>query len=99
MLLDKPWLSGRQAFVESHHDAVVMAQERGVRRRRLQFGGGDLQQELNRIVMSQLPKSLIQILKKPARVRLPAPPHVIGQFSQTPDASGRRAINRLSVHL
>src|SRR5215470_16943501 len=98
ILFAEPGSSRRQAFVEGHHDAVVMAQERGVGSRRLQLGRGDLLQEFDRVVMGQLPKGLIQILKKPARVGLPAPPQVISQFGQTPYASGRRAIDRLNAH-
>src|SRR5262249_18693268 len=99
ILFAEPGSSRRQAFVEGHHDAVVMAQERGVGSRRLQLGRGDLLQEFDRVVMGQLPKGLIQILKKPSRVGLPTPPQVISQFGQTPYAGGRRAIDRLSAHL
>src|SRR5215510_2152935 len=98
ILFAEPGSSRRQAFVKSHHDAVVMAQERGVGSRRLQLGWGYLLQEFDRVVMGQLPKGLIQILKKPARVGLPAPPQIISQFGQTPYASGHRAIDRLNAH-
>jgi hypothetical protein len=98
MLFAEPGSSRRQAFVEGHHNSVVMAQECRVGSRRLQLGRGDLLQEFDRVVMGQLPKGLIQILKKPAPVGLPAPPQVISQFGQTPYASGRRAIDRLNAH-
>src|SRR5262249_16457606 len=98
MLFTKPRPSRRQGFVKSHHDAVVMAEERGIGSGRLQLGGRDLLQEFDRIVMGQLPQSFIQVLKKPARVRLPTPPQVIGQLSQTPDASRRRTISSLCAH-
>src|SRR5262245_4462960 len=75
-----------------------MAQEGRVGSRRLQLGRGDLLQEFDRVVMGQFPECLIQILKKPARVGLPAPPQVISQFGQTPDASGRCAIDSLNAH-
>src|SRR5262245_40136255 len=98
MLFAEPGALRRQGFVKGHHYAVVMAQERGVRSRRLQLCLGDLLQEFYGIVMCQFPEGLIQMLKKPASVGLPTPPQVISQFGQTPYTGGRHSINRLSAH-
>ena len=48
-----------------------------------------------------LPTTLLggfEALEQPACAGVPAPPEVIGKLSQSADASGQHAINRLCVH-
>ena len=75
-----------------------MAQKGGIRSRGFQLRGLKLLQKFDGIVVRQLPRGFIQMLKEPTGIRLPTPPQVICQLGQTLDPSGQRKINGSCTH-
>src|SRR5438270_303521 len=82
----EPHPARMQAAVKGFHHAVVAAQESWIGGGGFKFRRRDLAQELDRIVLRQLPERFVQSLKKRAGIWLPTPPEVISQLPQPADA-------------
>ncbi|MNS67621.1 hypothetical protein D3C72_1008770 [compost metagenome] len=74
--------------VEALHDGVVVGQEALVGSGGVEAGLIDLAQELHGVVVDGLPQVLVQAGEQRLSLRVPAPPHVVGQLPQAFHAIG-----------
>ncbi len=77
-----PGLACRHVCLEVGHHGVVQLEKRGVAGAGNQTVGSNLLQQSDRVVAGGLPQAPVQELEQAAGIHMPAPPQVIGQFTQ-----------------
>ena len=89
-LLGKPGAGARLLVPEPIHHLVVVRRDTRITRGSIEALGGDLVEELQRIVMDVLPEAFIDGAEDDARFAVPAPGQVAGDVGERGEAIGNQ---------